>query len=50
VLDDRSGRFSLRDNGGTEVIATRLLTPAFCLREGRRVEADAPILPRAVAA
>ena len=29
VLDDRSGRFSLRDNGGTEVIATRLLTPAF---------------------
>jgi dihydroorotase len=50
VLADRSGRFSLRDNGGTEVIATRLLTPAFCLREGRRVEADAPILPRAVAA
>jgi dihydroorotase len=32
------------------VIATRLLTPAFCLREGRRVEADASILPRAVAA
>jgi dihydroorotase len=50
VLDDRSGRFSLRDNGGTEVVATRLLTPVFCLREGRRVEADAPILPRAVAA
>ena len=22
VLDDRSGRFSLRDNGGTEVIAS----------------------------
>ena len=50
VLDDRSGRFSLRDNGGTEVIAERLLKPAFCLRAGRRVEADAPILPLAVAA
>ncbi len=50
VLDDRHGRFSLRDNGGTEVIAERLLMPAFCLRAGRRVDADAPILPRAVAA
>jgi dihydroorotase len=50
VLDDRRGRFSLRDNGGAEVIAERVLMPAFCLRAGRRVEADAPILPRAVAA
>jgi dihydroorotase len=50
VLDDLRGRFSLRDNGGTEVIAERALTPAFCLRAGRRVDADAPILPRAVAA
>jgi dihydroorotase len=50
VLDDRRGRFSLRDNGGTEVIAERVLMPAFCLRAGRRVEADAPILPHAVAA
>jgi dihydroorotase len=50
VLDDLRGRFSLRDNGGTEVIAERVVTPAFCLRAGRRVEADAPILPRAVAA
>ena len=50
VLDDVRGRFSLRDNGGTEVVADRLVTPAFCLRAGRRVEADAPILPRAVAA
>ena len=50
VLDDQRGRFSLRDNGGTEVIAERLLMPAFCLRAGRRVEADAPILPHAVAA
>lgn len=50
VLDDLRGRFSLRDNGGTEVVAERLLMPAFCLRAGRRVDADAPILPRAVAA
>ena len=50
VLDDRRGRFSLRDNSGTEVIAERLLMPAFCLRAGRRIEADAPILPQAVAA
>jgi len=50
VLDDRRGRFSLRDNGGTEVIAERLVMPAFCLRAGRRVQADAPILPQAVAA
>jgi dihydroorotase len=50
VLDDLRGRFSLRDNGGTEVVAERLLMPAFCLRAGRRVDADAPILPGAVAA
>ena len=50
VLDDRRGRFSLRDNSGTEVIAERLLMPAFCLRAGQRIEADAPILPQAVAA
>ena len=50
VLDDRRGRFRLRDNGGTEVIAGRLLAPAFCFRAGRRFEADAAILPRAEAA
>jgi dihydroorotase len=50
VLDDRRGRFRLRDNGGAEVTAERCLTPAFCLRAGQRIEADAPILPRAEAA
>jgi dihydroorotase len=50
VLDDRRGRFRLRDNRGTEVVAERLLTPAFCLRAGRHVPADASILPRAEAA
>src|SRR5262245_1125764 len=50
VLEDRRGRFRLRDNSGTEVIAERRLSPAFCLRAGRRVEADASILPHAEAA
>ena len=50
VLEDRRGRFRLRDNGGTEVVADRLVAPAFCLRAGQRIEADAPILPVAQAA
>jgi dihydroorotase len=50
VLEDRRGRFSLRDNGGTEVVAERVLMPELCLRAGRRVDADAPILPEPVAA
>jgi dihydroorotase len=50
VLDDVRGRFRLQDNEKTEVIAERLLMPAFCLRAGRRYDATAPILPHAVAA
>jgi dihydroorotase len=50
VLEDRRGRFSLRDNSGTEVVAERVLMPELCLRAGRRVDADAPILPEPVAA
>lgn len=50
VLADERGRFRLRDNEGTEVIAERLFRPVFCLRAGQRFEADAPILPQAVAA
>jgi len=50
VLHDARGRFLLRDNEDTRVVAERLLTPAFCLRAGRRVDADSPILPQAVAA
>ena len=50
VLDDHRGRFQLRDNEDTKVIAERLLTPAFCLRAGKRFDARAPILPQAVAA
>src|SRR5579871_3135616 len=50
VLDDVRGRFKLQDNERTEVIAERLVVPAFCLRAGRRYDATAPILPRAIAA
>ena len=45
VLNDERGRFALRDNEGTELITDRALTPAFCLLEGKRYEADAAILP-----
>jgi dihydroorotase len=50
VLNDVRGRFKLQDNERTEIVAERLLEPAFCLRAGRRFDATAPILPRAVAA
>ena len=50
VLDDLRGRWTLRDNEGTEVVAERLFAPAFCLRAGRRFDATAPILPEAEAA
>jgi dihydroorotase len=50
VLSDNRGRFVLRDNEKTQVVAERLLQPAFCLRAGKRFDADASILPRAVAA
>ena len=50
VLHDDRGRFLLRDNEDHRVVAERLLRPAFCLRAGQRVDADAPILPQAIAA
>ena len=50
VLADERGRWALRDNEGTQVVAERLLRPMFCLRAGRRFDADAPILPAAQAA
>jgi len=50
VLDDARGRWSLRDNEGTQVIAERMLRPDFCLRAGKRIDADASILPQAEAA
>jgi dihydroorotase len=50
VIADERGRWVLRDNEGTEVVAERLLRPLFCLRAGQRFDADAPILPAAQAA
>ena len=50
VLADERGRWTLRDNEGTEAVAGRMLRPLFCLRDGRRCDADAPILPTAEAA
>jgi dihydroorotase len=50
VLADQRGRFILRDNEKTEVVAERLLQPLFCLLDGKRYDADANILPEAVAA
>ncbi len=50
VLNDLRGRFLLRDNEKNEVVAERLLQPAFCLRAGRMFDAISPILPKAVAA
>jgi dihydroorotase len=50
VLHDERGRWVLRDNEGTEVRTERLLRPAFCLHAGRRIDADASILPMPEAA
>ena len=45
VLDDHRGSFTFRDNAGGEATGDRLLAPAFCLKDGVRFDADAPILP-----
>ncbi|MEI6200724.1 MAG: amidohydrolase family protein, partial [Enhydrobacter sp.] len=50
VLDDERGRFRLVDNEETQVITSRLLHPAFCLRAGKRYDSNAVILPKAVLA
>jgi len=45
VIDPLSGRFRLSDNAGSELITETLLQPAFCLRAGKRHDADSPLLP-----
>jgi dihydroorotase len=50
VLADERGRFILEDNEKNKVVAERLLQPLFCLRAGQRYDANATILPEAVAA
>ena len=50
VLHDDRGRWVLEDNKKTQVVAERMLRPDFCLRAGKRFDADASILPAAKAA
>jgi dihydroorotase len=50
VLSDERGRWVMRDNENTQVVAERMLCPRLCLRAGQRVDADAAILPIAHAA
>ena len=50
MLADERGRFILSDNEKNQVVAERLLQPLFCLRAGQRYDANATILPEAVAA
>jgi dihydroorotase len=50
VLADDRGRWILRDNQNHQVVTDRMLSPALCLRAGKRFAADAPILPLADAA
>ena len=45
VLHDERGDWTLRDNEGNKLRAARMLRPHFCLRAGRRHDADASILP-----
>ena len=50
VLNDERGVWTLEDNEGHKVKTERMLTPAFCLRKGVRIDADASILPAVKAA
>jgi dihydroorotase len=50
VLSDNAGRWKLADNEGTSVVAERMISPVFCLRAGKRFDADAAILPERQAA
>ena len=47
---DERGRWKLGDNEGNEAVAERMVRPIFCLRAGKRFDADAAILPQAEAA
>ena len=50
ILNDERGRFVMQDNEGTQVVTDRVLTPSFCIRDGIRHDAVAPILPQVQAA
>jgi dihydroorotase len=50
VLADDSGRFVLKDNEDTQVVAEHFIRPVFCLRAGKRFDADSVILPQPILA
>ena len=45
VLHDERGQWTLSDNEKTRLKTGRMLRPYFCLRAGKRFDADASILP-----
>lgn len=45
VVEILNGRFKLSDNSGVDVVTDKLVFPRFCLREGRKFEADSPLIP-----
>ena len=49
VLEVLTGRFRLSDNSGEELVAERLVVPAWCMRAGRVFRADSPLVPEPVA-
>jgi dihydroorotase len=46
VVADEVGKFLLQDNEDTKVVADHFIRPVFCLRAGKRFDADAVILPK----
>ena len=46
VMEVLKGRFELKDNSDNRVVAPELIVPVFCLRAGKRFDADAVILPK----
>ncbi|MEJ1977487.1 MAG: hypothetical protein WDN49_16680 [Acetobacteraceae bacterium] len=50
VLDILDGRFELRDNSGDVVVTPQMIVPGFALKDGRRFDADSPLIPAPVQA
>ncbi len=48
VLELREGAFELADNSGVTLTANQMLMPLFCLRAGKRFEANSPLVPPAM--
>jgi dihydroorotase len=44
VLNDERGRWVMKDTSGEQLALERSLQPAFCLRAGKRFDADSPLL------